>query len=1025
METLFRFFVVRPAEVVDEKQTAIPLSLDTELQEKLKDSFAEESPAEKIEELLKVFASSDDYIDSPTKLHYEKQAAQLRTQIKTESFDSQSSLVEAISNVFGESPGEIVKNRKFTEDKKNCADSIITMKLLPEENRKPIIQLVRFYQTLHLIDLVARQKMDTDTERKIKKIFHSVLILPIKYSDVLTAKSNGGDNSPIASESAKIQLFKKTANYSENVESAIQEILSIRPKDLALKVSEQKTEEPKAPFKASTRGPSERVTFELKKNKSGLTIKPTMVSLLSNETKEVLSKEMISLDDTPYDDIVFKLEHRLCKTLETLHGIKLPRKIGIVGRAGTKVIYRQLDLSDYFERVDDVGIGTETEERIPRRIKPMGVGDLLIMKQQLIRYEGGDVAHVENILKSEKKSRTHRRLNETENYSVTEFESEKQQERDLQSTERFELQKEIQNTIQEQSNLEVGLNVTASYGPVSVSANFGYEREKAKEESKKVASAYAREITSKSVEKISEKVHEQLSMRIREEYEETNEHGFNNKDGTEHVIGVYQWLNKVYETQTYRYGLREMYDLIIPEPGAFLLKALSRDVAEQIGIEEPEPFILQPSELYTWRYEENVQRYEVTGTEPPPPLYKTATITLHKRHEGGDEGGSSTSRSFAEALELEIPEGYEAFEAVMEVSFMPENFSSEHNAIYWGDSYISGTVGAEGTFGFHSGKYQNWTDDHFYITHTDDVEPLRQHLLSTKWFFSMQGQTQYVPVTIMADGITSCVVAVEVKCKRTDHAFTEWQHKAHSTIMQAYLNKKAAFEEKCAAESISQGVQIIGRNPLINREMEKNELKKSCLAIIMGEHFEDLNTIESFDAIENDPANELPRIDLDKVDEQAKYIRFLEHAFEWENLTFTLYPYFWGRKDKWKEKIQFEDADKEFVDFISAGAARVVVPARLNFENAIRHFIATGKPWEGGDLPSIEESDLYVPIIQEIQEHLGITDEKPKPHGDPDRVVIPTSLVRLRPDDSLPVWVKSVDEDGNCNWVPEETTDDD
>jgi hypothetical protein len=33
-------------------------------------------------------------------------------------------------------------------------------------------------------------------------------------------------------------------------------------------------------------------------------------------------------------------------------------------------------------------------------IRPVGVGDLLVVKQHLLRYEGGDLAHVENVLRT-------------------------------------------------------------------------------------------------------------------------------------------------------------------------------------------------------------------------------------------------------------------------------------------------------------------------------------------------------------------------------------------------------------------------------------------------------------------------------------------------------------------------------------------------------------------------------------------------------------------------------------------------
>ena len=47
-------------------------------------------------------------------------------------------------------------------------------------------------------------------------------------------------------------------------------------------------------------------------------------------------------------------------------------------------------------------------------IKPIGVGDLKVVKQWLVLYRAGEVAHIENVLKGESKKRTHRRLDRRE-----------------------------------------------------------------------------------------------------------------------------------------------------------------------------------------------------------------------------------------------------------------------------------------------------------------------------------------------------------------------------------------------------------------------------------------------------------------------------------------------------------------------------------------------------------------------------------------------------------------------------------
>jgi hypothetical protein len=128
-------------------------------------------------------------------------------------------------------------------------------------------------------------------------------------------------------------------------------------------------------------------------------------------------------------------------------------------------------------------------------------------------------------------------------------------------------------------------------------------------------------------------------------------------------------------------------------------------------------------------------------------------------------------------------------------------------------------------------------------------------------------------------------------------------------------------------------------------------------------------------------------------------------------MTWVTYPYFWGRKSEWPNRLAF-DPDPLFRQFLRAGYCRVVVPVREGFEGAIDHFMTVGEPWLGGPLPPIT-SPLYLPIAQEIAERLDRPGNE-IPQGDPWEVRLPTTLVRLRPDGELPRW----QQDENGHWVP-------
>jgi hypothetical protein len=129
--------------------------------------------------------------------------------------------------------------------------------------------------------------------------------------------------------------------------------------------------------------------------------------------------------------------------------------------------------------------------RIPQtkgEVAPAGVADLLVVRQQLTGYEGADVAHIENVLRGERKAREHSRRQETEVITVSETETTTSDERELESTDRFEMTREASQTIKEDIALKAGLNISGKYGPVvefSASAEGSYQR--SKEEATKAA----------------------------------------------------------------------------------------------------------------------------------------------------------------------------------------------------------------------------------------------------------------------------------------------------------------------------------------------------------------------------------------------------------------------------------------------------------------------------------------------------------------------------------------------------------
>jgi len=593
----------------------------------------------------------------------------------------------------------------------------------------------------------------------------------------------------------------------------------------------------------------------------------------------------------------------------------------------------------------------------PGNIRPAGIGDLLMVKEHTLRYEGGELAHVENVLKSEHLSRDTRRLERTETTVLQETETTEEETRDTQTTERFSLNRETSNTVKEDSALKAGLSVDAKYGPfVEVKANADYSTSVSTESAEKQAAEFSKEVVDRSTTKLVQRVLERRTVTTIVEFEEKYSHGFDNTSGTGHISGYYQWIDKVLQAQVYNYGKRLLFDVTVPEPATNFILAQTQSGDPGRDLVKPSEFTALASELDEVSYLKWAKQYDTTGLEPPPQPTTTAVKTFGGTFQPPNYEGTGADT-------IAIADGYQAKYC----------------------SFVKDAVQQAGA------QFRVFVGSTFYDALTADQ------------YRDLAGETGSIGFAYDAHGIHVTSAAIEIFCVRTDRAYQAWQLKTHAAITQAYLAKAQDYDQKLAQARADAGTVVAGRNPEFNQRLIANELRMQCLTLLTAQHF------DAFGALEMSSGYAQPNLDRAAV--QMPYVRFFEQAFEWEHLVYFFYPYFWGWKAGWKRRFLLDDVDPAFGDFLRAGAARVVFPVRPGFEAAVVHYLESGEIWNGGPAPDLTGS-LYVPIVTEIQESTGAPGNE-VPVGDPWLVQLPTMLVQLRPNNDLPAWQKVGEE-----WKP-------
>jgi hypothetical protein len=261
---------------------------------------------------------------------------------------------------------------------------------------------------------------------------------------------------------------------------------------------------------------------------------------------------------------------------------------------------------------------------------------------------------------------------------------------------------------------------------------------------------------------------------------------------------------------------------------------------------------------------------------------------------------------------------------------------------------------------------------------------------------------------MVPEGLQQFTIAIEVVCELTAERIQRWQAAAHAAILAASRERQEEYEQRLTTLRASLRLLTAGLSPERKRQMIRSEIQKACLAILTNQQFDGLS------AVAHSPQG-YPQPFLPNVEPYGRYVRFLENAFEWEQMIWRYSPYFWGRKPYWVRTILRDDPEPELAAFFGAGAARALVPVRPGYQAAVLAFMADGTVPALDALTEIT-SPLYVPLLQELSEPDAAMEDG-RPYSDPWEIRLPTTLVALRRDGTLPRWQQQVAADGTARWT--------
>lgn len=578
-------------------------------------------------------------------------------------------------------------------------------------------------------------------------------------------------------------------------------------------------------------------------------------------------------------------------------------------------------------------------------IKRLGVADYMKVVQSTHAYVPGEVTHIENIMAKEFKQKSTRKLRRSEIQTTTSKSTERENLNDTTSTTRNDMQSEVANVIQSQINAEAHFSYGGGEMPFEVGGSFATNN--AKENSTRQAIAKSQEITEKATERILTKVAEERIEKIIEEFEENNAHGYDNREGDKHVVGVYRWIDKKMKNQIYNYGIRTMFEFMIPEPAK--LHRLATFATKEIFKEPIDPrkaegiWKMSDSKSATddqIKYWANY--YGVTLTTLPDSniLYTAET------------GPQNLDNSAApRTLTLIIPDNYKGYEANITYGFY--NRFKRNNSQLTIDNLQGGFLPT-----IENPNREGWLRSNLTITGINVVG-------------------NYAMQYAGSNGTTEMSFVVKIKCTLSDAFMASWRQENFDNIIKAYETAYADFLAKQKeADEKAKEEEAENKEKMSNfyRDMERVIIKHNCIAYLLQDYLN--NKTLGAELTNKAQAMKDFSIILDEnLDQYTALAKFLEQAFEWTIMDYTFYPYYWASRDEWQTMYLSESTDPLFRSFLQAGMARVVVTVNPGFEDAVQFFMATGKVWNGGEVPVIGDP-MYMSIVDEMREPLGLKQGK-------------------------------------------------
>lgn len=598
-------------------------------------------------------------------------------------------------------------------------------------------------------------------------------------------------------------------------------------------------------------------------------------------------------------------------------------------------------------------------------LKRLGIAEYMKVVQTVHAYVPGEVSNIENVMASELRHKSINELTRTEETVTTSKSQEVEKISDTNKVNRAEMQTEVAKELEKQQNFQSHANFKKD-AVWKIDLGTSFATNNSQFNSNRQAVTKSQEVTERAMERVQSKISEERIMKIIQEVSLTNVHEFDNRGAktgvSQHITGVYRWVDKKMKNQIFNYGKRTMFEFMIPEPAKLHKLAYKNADILKAPVDPrkaPAPHTMANASIATKELLEYwAGIYGITLSELP--VNQKVIQKIFNRTNISPAPGINEDYNFN--LDFLEEQHYDFLK--YDITFYcnpPHDGRHDWHRLQLGNKLYQSGHGA----GMTAASYA---------------------------FFNQLAPSEYKNANFSANcngwDIGDFYYEFKLSYQLSSTFLTIWKTESFNAIIEAYTKAFDAYKvEKANIEAEREANEDNQKEAQSNfyRIIEGDVIKHNCIAYLLQNNGNALGV----DFTSGDKMLDFKVALSDDLDKYTSTAKFLEQAFEWSIMDYTFYPYYWADRKEWQEMYLTENMDTLFRSFLQAGLARVIVTVKPGFEEAVQYFLTTGKVWLGGETPIIGDP-LFVSIAQEMREPTG------KPQGNYWITRIPTTLTILQ-----------------------------